>query len=406
VREAAREARAALGEGARAALDAVVAALEPPLDEAERRFALAWQQLTGPVAAKGVEDTALYVDVRLVARNEPGLDPGWLTTPVAEFHARCAETHEAGRHPVNATSTHDTKRSEDVRMRIGALSELAGEWPEAAARWRELNAERHRRPRDAPDAVEEWLLYQTLVGMWPGPDGELGDVEARLCAYMTKALREGKRRSSWLDPDEAYEADVHAFVAAVLDPANEPFRGELARLAERAAAAGFRASLGQLVLKLSAPGVPDVYWGNERVHLSLVDPDNRRPVDFAGRRTAGVDGHPKQLVTMRGLELRRRRPGVFRDGEYVPLTVTGEQAERVVAFARAAPEGWVVAVAPRLTAALAGWSDTAVRLPDGAPEAWIDALSGAEHAGRMLPVGPLLDPLGVALLEADAPPVS
>ena len=313
---------------------------------------LRWQQLTGAVAAKGVEDTALYIDTALTARSEPGCTPDWPFTDAAEFHRRMAE--RAGGHPLNATSTHDTKRSEDVRMRISALSELADDWIDAVARWRALNS--------GPDANEEWLLYQTLLGAWP-IDAE------RMCRFMRKALREAGVHTSWTAPDDAYEADVAAFVESLL--ASAAFTDELAAFARRAAAIGERSSLALLVLKLAAPGVPDIYWGNEDWDLSLVDPDNRRPVAFTPRESAKV------AVTRAGLELRRRDPELFARGAYVPLDVAGRRADRVVAFARVHEDRWVIAAVARLTAGLESWADTRVVLPEDAPARWHDTLTDA-----------------------------
>jgi malto-oligosyltrehalose synthase len=328
---------------------------------------LSWQQLTGPVAAKGVEDTALYVDTALLARNEPGCAPDWPFTDAAEFHRRCGE--HAGRHPLNATSTHDTKRSEDVRMRISALSELGGEWESAFARWHDLNTPLRARPDAAPNANEEWLLYQTLVGAWP--------IDAdRICAYMTKAVREAKVHTSWIAPDESYEADLRRFATDALASTNAAFLADLDRLAGRCAAIGSRSSLALLVLKLAAPGVPDVYWGNEDWDLSLVDPDNRRPVDFAARAGGRAADSPKLLVTRAGLELRRRERELFVYGSYVPIEAAGRHADRVLAFARVHASRWVIAAVARLTAGLDGWGDTRLVLPAGAPERWHDVLTG------------------------------
>ena len=328
-------------------------------------FVLRWQQLTGPVAAKGVEDTALYVDTALLARNEPGCAPDWPFTAAAEFHRRCGE--RASGHPLNATSTHDTKRSEDVRMRISALSELGGEWESAFARWRDLNSPLRARPDAAPDSNEEWLLYQTLVGAWPiGAD--------RICAYLTKAVREAKVHTSWIAPDEAYEADLRRFATDALAPTNAAFLADLDRLARRCAAIGARSSLGLLVLKLAAPGVPDIYWGNEDWDLSLVDPDNRRPVDFAARGTEST----KRAVTRAGLRLRRREPELFAHGTYLPLEVAGRHADRVLAFARVHAGRWVIAAVPRLTEGLDGWGDTRLVLPAEAPTRWEGVLTGEQ----------------------------
>ena len=356
----------AAGERAGGNAEALAAAIARPSDEL-RPFVARWQQLTGPAAAKGVEDTALYVDAALLARNEPGCAPDWPCADAVELHARLAE--RAGGHPLNATSTHDTKRSEDVRMRISALSELADDWEAAFARWHEGNAPLRRRPDAAPDANEEWLLYQTLVGAWPI------DIH-RVRQFVLKALREAKVHTSWAAPDEAYEADVFAFAEAILD--SPEFTGDLAAFTDRCAAIGARNSLALLVLKLAAPGVPDIYWGNEDWDLSLVDPDNRRPIDFAARAEEGASRSDKVAVTRAGLALRRRDPELFAHGTYVPVEVAGRHPDRAVAFARVHETRWALAAVSRLTATLDGWADTRLVLPDGAPERWHDALTDSD----------------------------
>jgi (1->4)-alpha-D-glucan 1-alpha-D-glucosylmutase len=377
----------AAGRRAGGDAESLAAAIARPSDEL-RPFVARWQQLTGPAAAKGVEDTALYVDAALLARNEPGCAPDWPFTGAGELHARLAE--RAGAHPLNATSTHDTKRSEDVRMRISALSELADDWEAAFGRWHEGNARLRRRPDTAPDANEEWLLYQTLVGAWPI------DID-RVRQFVVKALREAKVHTSWAGPDEAYEADVFAFAESIL--ASPAFAADLAALADRCAAIGARNSLALLVLKLAAPGVPDVYWGNEDWDLSLVDPDNRRPIDFAGRAARRDAAGDKVAVTRAGLALRRRDPELFARGAYVPIEVAGRRADRVVAFARVHDGRWALAAVSRLTEGMDGWADTRLVLPDGAPERWRDVL--ADRPAADLSAAHLLTPLPAALLTGE-----
>ena len=377
----------AAAERAGGEAEALAAAIARPTPEA-RPFVWRWQQLTGPVAAKGVEDTALYVDAALLARNEPGCAPDWPFTGAAELHQRLAA--RAGGHPLNATSTHDTKRSEDVRMRISALSELAAGWEAAFSRWHERNAPLRRRPDAAPDANEEWMLYQTLAGAWPI------DTQ-RVREFALKALREAKAHTSWEAPDEAYEADVAAFVEGILESSG--FTDDLAAFAARCAEIGARSSLALLVLKLAAPGVPDIYWGNEDWDLSLVDPDNRRPVDFAARAARLGDGGRKLAVTRAGLELRRRDPGLFAHGAYLPIEVAGRHAERVVAFARVHATRWAIAAVPRLTAGLDGWGDTRLAPPAGAPGRWHDALTDSPVTD--LSAAGLFAELPAALLTAE-----
>jgi (1->4)-alpha-D-glucan 1-alpha-D-glucosylmutase len=289
-------------------------------------------------------------------------------------------------------------------MRIAALSEVPGEWEARVDRWRELNRPLRRRGQAAPDAGEEWLLYQTLVGAWPLDNPARGTLAERMGAYMLKAAREAKVNTSWAAPDLEYERDLGEFVAAVLDPANAAFLADVDEFARTVAALGARGSLALLVLKLAAPGVPDIYWGNEAPDLSLVDPDNRRPVDFPAhaRRLAAVDrggeGPEKLAVTARGLRLRRREPEVFACGAYVPLEASGRHAANVVAFARVHEGRWVVAAVPRLTARLDGWGDTRIPLPAGAPEVWEHVLSGRAVHGREPAAAELFDPCPVALL--------
>ncbi|MDP9366041.1 MAG: malto-oligosyltrehalose synthase, partial [Chloroflexota bacterium] len=326
------------------------------LDEAQRaercRFGMKFQQLTGPVMAKGVEDTAFYRFNRLVSLNEVGGDPSRFGTTLAEFHRQNAERRRRRPHGLLASSTHDTKRSEDVRARIDVLSELPREWRAALNRWARLNRRHKTRigGRPAPDRADEYLLYQTLLGAWPdeaeGRDGaEFAD---RIVAYLEKATREAQRRTDWTNPDEAYEEATRRFVRALLDPeTGGPFLEDLASLRATVVHAGAFNALAQLLLKLSAPGVPDLYQGTELWDLSLVDPDNRRPVDFAERarlaralarrRTTSAlarelvatkaDGRIKLYLAQRALACRRERPDLFADGEYVPLAARGERAE-------------------------------------------------------------------------------
>jgi (1->4)-alpha-D-glucan 1-alpha-D-glucosylmutase len=280
-------------------------------------FVTRFQQTTPPVMAKGVEDTAFYRYVRLLALNDVGGDPSRFSLSVERFHA--ANRERAERFPLNllVTQTHDTKRSGDVRARIGALAGVAGEWAEQVRSWRALCAP--LREGGAPDAVEEYTIFQTLAGAWPiEPD--------RLCAYMEKALREAKRNTSWVEPDAAWEERVLGYCRALYDHA--PFRTAFEPFAQRAAALGELHALRQTALKLTVPGIPDVYQGDELVALSLVDPDNRRPVDWERRRAllaelrdgaAPTSPDARKLWLIRELlALRARRPEAFR-GSYAPL---------------------------------------------------------------------------------------
>jgi (1->4)-alpha-D-glucan 1-alpha-D-glucosylmutase len=297
---------------------AAVAGLPEPLrrvllleEGGHDEFVTRFQQTTGAVMAKGVEDTAFYRYVRLLALNEVGGDPGRFGITVEHFHRANAERAERFPRSLLAGSTHDSKRSADVRARIGALAGMADEWCERALRWRGLNGP--LRTGDAPDWTEELLVYQTLVGAWPLQP-------ARLAAYVEKALREAKRNTAWVEPDEAWESAVKNFCLRLYE--HEPFVADLEPFAARVAAAGERSALGQLVLRLTSPGVPDVYQGDELTFLALVDPDNRRAVDWRRRREALAAPPSRETAKLQVLRellaLRARRPQAFADG-YEPL---------------------------------------------------------------------------------------
>ncbi len=368
--------------------------------EREAEFVMRFQQLSGAVMAKGVEDTAFYRYARLLSLNEVGADPALFGRSVDAFHARCVEARQRRPLAMLTTSTHDTKRSEDVRARISLLSEMPGAWAEAVGRWRAMN-ERHRRDGE-PDRNIEYLVYQTLVGAWPiEPE--------RMLAYVTKAAREAKARTSWIDVNTSYESALTAFVLGILG--DEAFRRDLEAFVAPLVHLGRVNSLAQTLLKLAAPGIPDIYQGTELWDLSLVDPDNRRPVDFDRRRdllawldgscTPGEimarddDGAPKLWLIRQALRLRRERAEAFGPrGVYTPLHARGERAAHVVAFSRGET---VVAVAPRLVHGLRGdWRDTELELPAGE---WHDVLSGADHPGGARRMDELLARFPVALLE-------
>ncbi|HEY8495181.1 MAG TPA: malto-oligosyltrehalose synthase [Myxococcota bacterium] len=411
------------------------------------RLAMRFQQTTGPVTAKAVEDTAFYRHHRLVSLNEVGGDPRRFGTTPAAFHHANAERLRRWPASLLATSTHDTKRGEDVRLRIAALSELADEWRERVRRWTTWN--RHARtpvddaPAPAPD--DEYFLYQILVGSWPSPDfappGKDADWvanwRARLETYLVKALREAKRRTSWRNANPAYEEAALAFLRALLDTSRpNPFLDDLAGFVARVAPLAAVHALAQLTLKCVAPGVPDVYQGCELWDLSLADPDNRRPVDFAARAAAlaaleaererdaaaalaaRLDAWPsgeiKLALLARLLGWRRRHPEPFASGDYLPLAAEGRHADRVVAFARIGRSARVVVVAPRLIAPLLppggglrippdAWGDTRLRLPEPLAGGFRDLLRDAPLAADArvpIPVARLLAPLPVAVLVA------
>ena len=337
------------------------------------RTAMQFQQVTGPVMAKAVEDTAFYRYFRLLALNEVGGDPRRFGMSPAAFHRLAAERARLQPHAMITTATHDTKRGEDARLRIALLSEMPREWGRRVVAWLRLNR-RHRSLIDdapVPDRNVEYLFYQTLVGAWP-PLLDLADapsvarVAERVEAAMVKAVREGKERSSWSYPNLPYEAGLVRFVRGVLDGERpNPFLGDFAAFVGLLARPAAIASVAQLVLKLTVPGVPDIYQGGELWDFSLVDPDNRRPVDWAERQrlVADIDGtsladlaaqwsdgREKLFVTTRLLALRRRHPQLFAAGDYLPLEVgDGRHADRLCAFARRREGLLLAAIVPRLT---------------------------------------------------------
>ena len=399
--------------------------------ELYREFVMKCQQLTGPVMAKGLEDTAFYIYNRLISLNEVGGEPERYGRAVADFHAANAERQRTWPHSLLTTSTHDTKRSGDVRARITVLSELPYEW-EAALAGAGQAAARFKADLEgqlAPDANEEYLFYQAALGIWPDDDAfEPARIE-RLVAYMRKATKEAKVHTSWINADPDYDAAVESFVRQVLAP-DAGVTERLAPLARKLAFHGRWAALSQLLLKLCSPGVPDIYQGNEIWDDSLVDPDNRRRVDFAHRRAllAGIearrgegarlamdlveraaDGRIKMFVTSTTLDFRRRNAVLFGDeGAYAPVETRGARAEHLIAFTRRAGDHEVVVVAPRLTAALAGgrlhpplgevWEDTVLPLGHGR---WVDVFTGEAHGSRgdRLEAARVLAHFPLALLE-------
>jgi (1->4)-alpha-D-glucan 1-alpha-D-glucosylmutase len=373
-----------------------VLALRLPSDTVAAEVAMRFQQLTGPVMAKGVEDTAFYRYHRLVALNEVGGEPGRFGRGVDEFHAHNSMVARSWPASMLTTSTHDTKRSEDVRARLVLLSEIPDRWAEAVRRWAAAN-ERHRSPGGAPDRNLEYLVYQTLVGAWPiGVD--------RLLAYVEKAAKEAKQHTSWTDPDPGYEAAVRSFVEGVM--ADDAFLADLAGFVAPLVRATRVTSLAQTLLKLTAPGVPDVYQGCELWDHSLVDPDNRRPVDYELRRRAlaavrdvgpeeawgrfAEEGGVKLWLIRRALAVRARRAAAFGgEGGYQPLAASGPQAERVVAYARGGPD--VVVLVPRLALGLeaaGGWGGTVLALPPGR---WRDALGNGPVVEGPVAKGPVVE---------------
>lgn len=408
------------------------------------RFCMRLQQYTSPVAAKGMEDTAFYRYARLLSLNEVGGTPENPVASVEELHDANRARREHWPHSMLASSTHDTKRSEDVRARLHVLSEHAPEWRRRVANWRRINSALHWRDGTATvDADAEYFLYQTLIGAWPIEDAEgspiAGDFVQRISDYMIKAAREAKRHTSWLNSDTQYEQDLQAFVAAVLDAAgNAAFIDDFRDFQQRIVRPGLCNSLAQLVLKLGSPGVPDIYQGNELWRLDLVDPDNRRPVNFARRQQLldelradfenggerellpallehPADGRLKLFVTWRMLSVRREFPALFEHGGYRPLRIDGGHAGQVCAFERSHNGVTLVVAVLRWVAELAGddeqlldtsrLADTSIELPAGelcyenvltGEQITVDAATSttAMHADEMFPALPVAVWLG------------
>jgi (1->4)-alpha-D-glucan 1-alpha-D-glucosylmutase len=407
--------------------------------ELRASFVSGFQQLSGPAAAKGVEDTALYVYSPLIARNEVGGSPARaLGDAAGRLHESAARRALQWPLSLTCTNTHDTKRSGDVRSRLVALSEMPREWNRAVRRWRRLNA-KHRvavNGRLAPDTNTEYLLYQTLIALWPTPRGgrrvdDLPDrtwrdaIQRRLVQYMLKAVREAKTRTSWSRPDARYEEAVRRFTGAILEPSEDaPFLPDVARLVSRLAPVGAWNALARLAVHLTAPGTPDVYQGDEFWNYALVDPDNRRPVDYAARGVAlddlrdfervFEDGSPldlgdprlKLFVTSRLLLARRSHPELFTRGSYTPLKIRGPKAQHIFAHAREFGGKAVVVAVPRLSCELVEgsescWLDTAVELPNslrGRPLRPVIAGKPVVADSDSIPIQRLLDPLPIGVL--------
>jgi (1->4)-alpha-D-glucan 1-alpha-D-glucosylmutase len=410
---------------------------------ARLQFVMRWQQFTGPIMAKGVEDTALYIYNRLVSLNEVGNDPGTPGLPVGEFHRRMSARRVRWPHSMNATSTHDTKRGEDVRARINVLSEIPRQWEKRVNLWSRWN-----RPyvqtierRAVPDRNEEYLLYQTLLGAWPLANKGVREFRQRLEAYAVKAAREAKVHTQWTRPDAKRENALLRFIRSILSPAaRNTFLRDFLQFQREVAFYGAANGLGQILLKLTVPGVPDVYQGTELWDLSLVDPDNRRPVDFIkrahllqeledrGRVPPAVlrkmldhweDGRVKLFLEAKVLGFRRRNTALFLEGQHLPLEAWGVGADSICAFARRKGAGWVLVVVPRLLTRLvrAGhfplglkvWGETALHLPKKAPKDWWNVLTEeklearSSHGVSSLRLADVFHACPVALLAGGSP---
>jgi (1->4)-alpha-D-glucan 1-alpha-D-glucosylmutase len=384
-----------------------------------RRFALKLQQFTGPLMAKSLEDTAFYRFHRLLAFNEVGGDPAAPALSIPDFHEMMRTRAHDWPHGMTATATHDTKRGEDARARLTALSEIPSEWTSKVARWKVLNAP-HLVTDGAmrsPSATAEYMLYQTLLGAWPltGPDASFTE---RIKAYAQKAAREGKEQTSWLNPHANYEAGLSSFIERLLDPSlSSEFLESMAALARRVALLGALNSLSQLTLKVTLPGVPDFYQGTEFWDMSLVDPDNRRPIDFDARaallaRLGETDwttlaqnwtnGHVKLAWSARLLQLRSQLADVFTLGDYQALEVSGPHRDHVVAFARRRGKDACVVAVARHFAPLTddGWDWPRSDAFEGALHLRGFALEGTEAGAEEIPLSTLFTDIPAAVLKA------
>jgi len=404
-----------------------------------------FQQVTSPVTAKGIEDTALYVYNRLASLNDVGSEPDRFGVPPDALHAWFAARAARFPHGLSALTTHDTKRSEDVRARLNVLSELPGAWKQAISRWAQANR-RGRTTIDGesyPSRNEEYLLYQTLVGTWPFAPMHPADERAyrdRIVAYMHKAMREAKMFTSWLSPSERHEQAMTRFIDTALAPENRAFRDDFVQLARRVASYGIYNSLAQLAVKIGAPGVPDFYQGTEIWDFSLVDPDNRRSVDFdrrhvllgeldAALRAEGAgalaarllaapsDDRLKLYATQTLLRFRREHLAIFQRGGYDPITPDGLRREHVFAFARTFEGQQALVVVPRLVATLVPdgeappvgervWGETRLMLPPESPRMYRQVLTGdcirahGDGGHASLALADVLARFPIALLEA------
>jgi (1->4)-alpha-D-glucan 1-alpha-D-glucosylmutase len=398
-------------------------------------FVMKFQQLTGPLMAKGFEDTCLYIYNRLISLNEVGGDPVSFGTSLHQFHHFCVKRCDSNPHAINASSTHDTKRGEDVRARINVLSEIPREWKRHLKRWATVNRKfkTNVHELDVPDGNEEYALYQTLIGMYPFDPNEYADVIPRMEQYIEKMLREAKVHSFWSEPDTEYENAVKLFLKTIFTPSEQNlFLDEFIPFQKRIAHYGILNTLSQTLLKMTAPGVPDFYQGTELWDFSLVDPDNRRTVDYALRnaylteiisrsnrenifdyiaslRENAIDGRIKMFLIYKTLAARREHQNLFLHGLYSQIRVTGKYRDHIIAFSREFENSIAVTIAPRWFTALVDentfplgikvWGDTSVYLPAPGSRVWGNAVTGEtiEKGGRV-PIGDILTNFPTALL--------
>ncbi len=392
------------------------------------------QQYTGPLMAKGVEDTAFYVYNRFVSLNEVGGHPGYFGIAVTDFHEFNEVQSKFWPHKMNATSTHDTKRGEDVRARLNVLSEIPEEWEKQVKTWSELNSSKKKSlPRlKVPDQNDEYQFYQNLLGAFPFNESEEAEFTNRMKEFIIKAIREAKVHTAWLRPDTAYEEGCLAFVEEVLKPSDDnQFLKEFRPFQKRVAEYGIYNSLSQTIIKVVSPGAPDFYQGTELWDFSLVDPDNRRPVDFELRASllkeikaqaqadilalaaellsTKEDARIKLFLTARLLEARKQNLEVFQEGAYLPLEAAGKFKDHIVAIARQSGNTVAIAIAPRFFTSLIQpgefpigeqvWEDTQLELPQGMPSAWKNAITAETlQVDGKVAIGQALKHFPVALL--------
>ncbi|MBV9385859.1 MAG: malto-oligosyltrehalose synthase [Chroococcidiopsidaceae cyanobacterium CP_BM_ER_R8_30] len=402
--------------------------------EEQRHFVMKLQQLTGPLMAKGIEDTLLYVYFRLLSLNEVGGNPSQFGITMADFHEFNQKQQSLWPYKMNATATHDTKRGEDARARINVISEIPEEWEQQVKAWSELNAAKKHRSHGlaVPDRNDEYFFYQTLVGSFPYAESEYAEFVQRVKDYVIKAIREAKVHTAWLRPDTEYEEGCIAFVEAVLHHTeNNQFLQELRSFHQRVADYGIFNSLSQTLLKMTSPGIPDFYQGSELWDLSFVDPDNRRPVNFEQRTSflkdikhkaqtdisslmsellsTRADGRIKLFLISRVLEARKQNLAIFEKGDYQPLEVVGKFKDHIVAFAKGDDQNIAITIAPRLLTSLVQpgeypltekvWDDTQVKLSEGMPSEWQEAIAAQSlKSDGVISVGAALQHFPVALL--------
>jgi (1->4)-alpha-D-glucan 1-alpha-D-glucosylmutase len=392
-------------------------------------FVRRFQQLTGPLMAKGVEDTLLYVYNRLLSLNEVGGNPSYFGIDLDLFHQFNQNKAKNWLHGMNATATHDTKRGEDIRARLNVLSEIPQEWGKQVERWREINQvyKQDKIQDNIPNPNDEYFFYQTLIGAFPFEESDLSDFTPRIKDYMLKAIREAKVHTAWLRPDKEYEQAFFSFIDRVLEAKESDFWQQFKPFQKQIAEYGIYNSLAQVLIKNTAPGVPDLYQGAELWELSLVDPDNRRPVDYQKRMellqeiqaksSQGIlqlikkllktkeNGKIKLFLIYQLLKARNKHLKIFQNGDYQPIEVTGKYANHIIAFARNYSDKTIIAIAPRflttvikpgqLPLGIEVWQDTDLSIPN---KNWHNLIDNQKIAGENLAVGDILQNFPVALL--------